>query len=184
VDETVRHWEDVRAYTLGSSDEAELLSRQTECTFIWSNQEGQPLGVVMNFVFRAGRFWLTASDRRKRISAVRRDPRVSVAISSKGSGIAARRSLTYTGQCTIHVDNATKAWFYPAFAAAMRPGDPERAEAFRAQLDSPGRVVLEVHPDLRIGFDSAKMWDASPAAAAPAESTPDDTAPADIVEGN
>ena len=72
----------------------------------------------------------------------------------------------------------------PEFAAAMRPGDPERAEAFRAQLDSPGRVVLEVFPDLRIGFDSAKMWDASPAAAAPAESTPDDTAPADIGEGN
>ena len=109
--ETVRHWEDVRGYTLDSQAEAQLLSLQTECTFIWSNRQGHPVGVIMNFIFRAGSFWLTASDLRKRVSAVRRDPRVSLAISSHGSGIAARRSLTYKGTCTVHSDEATKAWF-------------------------------------------------------------------------
>lgn len=166
--ETVRDWEDVRGYTLNSQDEGQLLALQTECTFIWSNQEGHPVGVIMNFIFRSGRFWLTASDLRKRVSAVRRDPRVSVAVSSKGSGVEARRSLTYKGRCTVHVDAETKAWFYPEFAAAMRPGEAERAEAFRTQLDSPRRVVLEVQPDLRIGFDGDKMWRASPGQAGPA----------------
>jgi hypothetical protein len=167
--ETVRHWEDVRGYTLDSQDEAQLLTLQTECTFIWSNQQGHPVGVIMNFIFRSGRFWLTASDLRKRISAVRRDPRVSLAISSKGSGITARRSLTYKGHCTVHSDDETKAWFYPEFATAMRPDDSARAEAFRTQLDSLQRVVLEVKPETRIGFDGDKMWRASPAQAGPTE---------------
>jgi hypothetical protein len=43
----------------------------------------------------------------------------------------------------------------------MRPGEPEKAEAFRTMLDSPDRVVLELTPVTRIGFDSAKMWKAS-----------------------
>ncbi len=167
--ETVRNWEDVRGYPLDSQDETQLLSLQTECTFIWSNQQGHPVGVIMNFIFRSGRFWLTASDQRKRITAVRRDPRVSLAISSKGAGIDARRSLTYKGHCTIHVDEETKDWFFPEFATAMRPGDPERAKAFRAQLDSPRRVVLEVRPEVRIGFDGDKMWRASPAPASPSD---------------
>jgi general stress protein 26 len=167
VADIVRDWEDVRAYALDPTDEAELLSAQTECTFIWTNAAGHPLGVIMNFIFRDGRFWLTASDRRQRVPAVRRDPRVSVAVSSKGSPILARRSLTYKGRCLVHDDAATKAWFYPEFAAAMRPGEPVRAEAFQAQLDSPHRVVLEVQPELRIGFDGDKMWQASPAHAGP-----------------
>lgn len=169
--DTVRNWEDVRAYALDPTDEVELLSAQTECTFIWSNAAGHPLGVIMNFIFRSGRFWLTASDLRQRIPAVRRDPRVSVAVSSKGSSIEARRSLTYKGHCVVHDDATTKAWFYPEFAAAMRPGEPVRAEAFRAQLDSPHRVVLEVRPGLRIGFDGDKMWQASPGQAGPSRVT-------------
>jgi len=164
-----RDWEDVRGYDLAPDGEAELLARQTECTFVWLSASGHPVGVVMNFVFREGRFWLTASRRRRRIAAVERDPRVSVALSSRGSGIAARRSLTYQGHCVVHDDDVTKAWFYPDFAAAMRPGHPERAAAFRAQLDSPGRVVLEVVPRLRIGFDGDRMWRASPPQAAPAD---------------
>jgi hypothetical protein len=31
-------------------------------------------------------------------------------------------------------------------------------------LDSPGRIVFELIPETRIGFDSAKMWKASEAA--------------------
>jgi hypothetical protein len=167
--DVARDWEDVRGYALAPADEDELLARQTECTFVWLSATGHPVGVVMNFVFRNGRFWLTASRRRKRIAAVERDPRVSVVPSSRGSGIAARRSLTYQGRCLVHDDDATKAWFYPDLAATLRPGQPERAAAFHAQLDSPGRVVLEVVPRLRIGFDGDRMWQASPPLAAPAD---------------
>lgn len=166
-----KDWEDVRAYTLDDDDEAELLRHQTECTFIWAGQEGHPMGVVVNFIFRDGRFWLTATERRPRIAALRRDPRVSVAISSKGSGIGVSRSLTYKGSCVIHDDAETKRWFIPEFSAAMRPEDPDKAAAFAAHLDSPGRLVLEVVPEMRIGYDAAKMWKAA-LSAAPAVRTP------------
>lgn len=160
-----RDYEDVTKYRLDQGSEAELLARQIECTFIWSNSEGHPLGVIMNYVFRDGRFWLTASSQRARVPAVRRDPRVSVVVTSRGSGITTSKSLTYKGRCVVREDEATKAWFYPALAAAVRPGDPEAAAAFVRHLDSPRRVVLEVVPEGRIGFDSTRMWQDTPDAA-------------------
>ena len=51
-----------------------MLAAQTECTFIWANKEGWPVGVIMSFIWRRGRFWLTATSQRARIHAVRRDP--------------------------------------------------------------------------------------------------------------
>lgn len=123
------------------------------------------MGVIVNFIFREGRFWLTASDQRPRIASVRRDPRVSIAVSSKGSGIPVSRSLTYKGACVLHDDRQTLDWFVPAFSTAMRPDSPDTAAAFAAHLDSPGRLVLEVVPEKRIGYDAAKMWRAAPGAA-------------------
>jgi Pyridoxamine 5'-phosphate oxidase len=160
-----RDYEDVTVYQLDQAGEAELLGTQTECTFIWSNASGHPVGVIMNYVFRDGRFWLTASGQRARVPAVRRDPRVSIAVSSRGSGIPSAKSLTYKGQCVVHENEETKAWFYPALAAAVRPGDPEAQAAFARHLDSPRRVVLEVVPEGRIGFDSTQMWRDTPDAA-------------------
>jgi Pyridoxamine 5'-phosphate oxidase len=174
---TDRNYEDVRAYQLDQSGEAELLDRQTECTFIWSNSAGHPVGVIMNYVFRDGRFWLTASTQRARVPAVRRDPRVSIVVTSRGSGIASAKSLTYKGQCIVHEDDATRAWFYPALAAAVRPGDPDAQAAFAAHLDSPHRVVLEVVPEGRIGFDSTQMWRDTPDAALKGRDTPDPASP-------
>lgn len=160
-----KDFEDVRSYTLEDDDERELLSRQTECTFIWSGKDGHPTGVIVNFIFRDGRFWLTASDQRPRIRSLRRDPRVSIAITSKGSGILVSRSLTYKGTCILHDDRETLEWFVPEFCSAMRPGDPDKAAGFAAHLSSRGRLVLEILPDKRIGFDAAKMWNAAPTAA-------------------
>lgn len=160
-------YEDVTKFGLTAGREAELLTRQTECTFIWSNSSGHPVGVIMNFIFRDGRFWLTAAEQRKRIAAIRRDPRVSIAISSRGSGITTRQSLTYKGRCEIHTDDETKAWFYPAFVATLRPGNPAAQQAFLQHLDSPHRVILEVVPEGRIGFDSEQMFAGSAAAPSP-----------------
>lgn len=163
--DTAKDWEDVRAYTLDEAAEQELLERQTECTFIWVGKDGHPMGVVMNYMFRRGSFWLTATERRPRIAAVRRDPRVSISITSKGSGITPSRSLSYKCLGTVHDDDATRSWFVPEFARMLRPESEERAASFAAHLDSPGRVVLELRPLVRIGFDSAKMWQAAPSAA-------------------
>lgn len=151
-------WEDLGRYGLDDDDVAQLLSAQRECTFIWINKDGHPLGVVVNYIYRRGSLWLTATSKRPRIAAVRSNPRVSVVISSKGSGIAARRSLTYKGLCTVHDDDATKQWLIPEFSAAMRPNEPDRAKAFAERLDSPFRVVVEVKPLGLTGFDGNKMW--------------------------
>jgi len=160
-----KNYEDVTKYALDDSAETELLAKQAECTFIWSNSEGHPVGVIMNYVYADGHFWLTASGQRARIAAVRRDPRVSIAISSLGSPIKTRKSLTYKGTCVVHEDDATKAWFYKALAATVRPGDEAAQAAFAEHLDSPRRVVLEIVPEGRIGFDSTQMWKDTPDAA-------------------
>ncbi|MCH2416839.1 MAG: hypothetical protein MK195_08775, partial [Acidimicrobiales bacterium] len=72
------NYEDVTVYDLDASAEEELLLGHNECTFMWANKEGWPVGVIMSYVWRKGSFWLTASAQRARIHAVRRDPRVSI----------------------------------------------------------------------------------------------------------
>jgi Pyridoxamine 5'-phosphate oxidase len=163
--DSARDFEDVRAYTLESDDEAALLAAQTECTMIWLGKDGHPMGVIVNFIFRNGRFWLTATEMRPRIAAMRLDPRVSIAISSKGSSVTARQSVTYKGTAVLHTDPETLEWFVPEFAGAMRPDSPAAAESFGEHLRSPGRVVIELVPVKRVGFDSSKMWAAAPSAA-------------------
>jgi len=164
--EEIDNYEDVTSYTLDESTEEELLRAQNELTFIWSNREGWPVGVIMSYVYRNGRFWCTASSQRKRVSAVRRDPRVCVVVTSKGSRVEGSRSVTYKGLCTVRDDPGTKAWFYPALAEAINPDDPDRARRFARFLDSPRRVIFEIVPEQRIGYDGTKMraaTDASPA---------------------
>ena len=154
-------YEDVSAFTLSDDREELLFSKQTECTFMWVNKAGDPVGVIMNYVHRDGSFWLTATRRRARVPAIERDPRVAVAISSRGTDIGVSQSVTYKGLATVHEDADTKAWFYPALAAFVRPGDESKQQAFVDHLDSDGRVVIEVKPTTRIGFDSEQMFKGS-----------------------
>ncbi len=157
------NYEDVTVFGLDAADEEALLLAHNECTFIWSNKEGWPVGVIMSYVWRNGSFWLTASSQRARISAVRRDPRVSVVVTSTGSPIPRNKAVTWKGMCTLHDDEETKAWFYPDLSAALRPGDENGQTYFAKFLDSPRRVILEVKPTQRIGYDGAKMGRASAA---------------------
>lgn len=157
----ISDYEDVTVYTLEDDDELEMLDLQNELTFMWANKEGWPVGVIMSYVFHDGRFWLTASSQRARISAVRRDPRVSVCVTSAGTSMRSGRTVTYKGHCTIHDDRETKDWYYRALAQKLYGGDPERADYFEQFLDSPRRVVLEITPTDRIGYDGRKMGKAT-----------------------
>jgi nitroimidazol reductase NimA-like FMN-containing flavoprotein (pyridoxamine 5'-phosphate oxidase superfamily) len=154
-------YEDVTVYTLDSAEEEEMLLAQNECTFIWANKEGWPVGVIMSYVWRDGCFWLTLSRQRARVPAVRRDPRVSVCVTSKGTKAAPNRTVTYKGNCEVLEDADTKAWFYPALAAAIRPTDAEWQRHFVTFLDSPRRVIFKVTPTQRIGYDGQKMGKAT-----------------------
>jgi general stress protein 26 len=155
------NYEDVSVYGLDDDVEQEMLRVQNECTFIWATKEGWPVGVIMSYVFREGRFWLTASSQRARISAVRRDPRVCVVVTSTGSKMARNKTVTYKGICTVRDDHETKGWFYPELSAALQGDDEDRRRVFAKFLDSPRRVILEVEPTQRIGYDGSKMGKAT-----------------------
>ncbi len=161
MSEHPENYEDVTIFGLDDDTEVELLNGQNECTFIWSNKEGWPVGVIMSYVYRDGKFWLTASSQRARISAVRRDPRVCIVVTSTGSKIARNKTVTYKGTCTVRDDQETKDWFYPALARAIREDDEAGAKIFEKFLDSPRRVILEVDPTQRIGYDGGKMGKAT-----------------------
>ena len=155
-------YEDVTVYTLDDADEEEMLLAQNECTFIWANKEGWPLGVIMSYVWKDGCFWITLSSQRLRVPAMRRDNRCAVCITSKGTSLGGSRTVTYKGTCEIIENHAdTKAWFYPALAAAIRPGNDEWQETFTRFLDSPRRVIFKITPTQRIGYDGRKMGEAT-----------------------
>ena len=156
-------YEDVSVFTLSGDREAVLLDTQTECTFMWTTKTGDPVGVIMNFVYHDGAFWLTCTRRRKRVPAVEARPRVAIAISSRGTDIGISQAVTYKGNATVLDDRATLDWFYPVLARKVRPTDEAAQAAFVHHLDSPGRVVIRIEPDARIGFDSEAMFANSPA---------------------
>ena len=158
------NYDDVSSYTLDNEDEAALVAAQNECTFMWSNKEGWPVGVIMSYVFKDGCFWLSVSSLRVRVQAVERDPRVSICITSKGSGIESARTVTYKGTCEVLSDQETIDWFLPALAKRLRPGDPDAQELFYELNNTPNRRVLKITPTQTTGFDGDKMAAATRAA--------------------
>lgn len=150
-------YDDVSSYTLGSDEEERLVAEQDECTFMWTNKEGWPVGVVMSYVFHDGCFWLSVSDLRLRVKAVLRDPRVAISITSKGTAIKGSQAVTYKGTCEVFSDRATVLWFLPELAKRLRPGDEAAQRDFVRLNDTERRRVLKVTPTQTIGFDGNKM---------------------------
>jgi general stress protein 26 len=149
----MENYEEVSNLTLTDDDRERLLKTQNECVFTWSTSDGWPIGVVMSYVWGDEKIWLTASSQRPRIRAVRRDDRVSVVISSTGTG-APPATVTIKGRCAILEDVETKRWFYPALAAAR---SEKQQAGFVQMLDSPKRVVMRITPERFITFDGRKM---------------------------
>jgi general stress protein 26 len=157
-------YDDVSSYTLDADNEAALVAAQNECTFMWSNKEGWPVGVIMAYVFYDGFFWLSVTSNRVRVKAVERDPRVSISITSKGTGIPSLRAVTYKGTCEVLSDQATIDWFLPALGKRVMPDNAEAQEQFYQLNNTPNRRVLKVTPVQTIGFDGDKMAAATVAA--------------------
>ena len=155
------YYEDLSPFRLSEAECDALLRVQTECTFCWTTKDGAPMGVMMGYVWRDGRLWTTATSKRARIKAIRRDPRCAVAVTSMGVNQPPARTVTLKGRCVIHEDRETKAWFYPALAAVIVTEPGPARDAFIAHLDSPLRVVLEVIPEQAISCDAARMMEES-----------------------
>jgi hypothetical protein len=150
------YYEDLSPFALSEPDRESLLQAAAECTFCWGTRDGSPMGVIMAYVWKDGRVWLTATSQRKRIGAIRRNPTCAIVMTSVGSSEPPGRTVTIKGPCTIHEDDETKAWFYPAFAAKVSPNSRAGQQVFIEQLDTPTRVILEVTPEKWITFDGEK----------------------------
>lgn len=159
-------YEDLTECGLSAELEQRLVSTQRECVFMWTNVAGEAFGVVMSYLPKDGKFWLTAAERRARISAIRRFPRASLCINSTGSRLGGGKTVTYKGSCVVHDDRDTKDWFYPEFSRSLRPDNESAAAAFQSFLDSEHRVIIEFVPDYTLSFDAALMWARSPEAVA------------------
>jgi hypothetical protein len=161
------NYDDVKRYRLDSDREQQLLNNAGECTFIWANKTGHPLGVTTAYVAAQGKIWMTATRQRLRIKAIARDGRSAIVISSKGTSMGGGKSVTYKGHTIIHEEQATKLWLYDLLAQAMlreQQHDPDNsfttdldAAMFIRFLDTPERVVLEFTPEMSIPFDGDKM---------------------------
>jgi hypothetical protein len=158
-------YDDVSIYSLSPERERELLEKQIEAVFMWANRDGHPIGVVMSYIYHDGRIWLTATSQRARIKAIRRDPRVSVTISSMGTDMGPGKTITYKGTVKIHEDQATKDWFYPAMGRLLNGYPATSVEAAIAMLDTPSRVILELVPEMAIRFDGDRVAEMSRRAA-------------------
>jgi general stress protein 26 len=147
--------EALQTLRLNLSEQDELLDAQTECTFVFQNEQGWPSGVIMSFVRGNGAFWLTAVETRPHAKALALDPRVTLVVSNAGTGSPGRQMIAIRGVALVHHDRPTKEWFFEQFTARMQPADPN---AFARLLDSPKRVVFEVRPiAIAVSHDSRKM---------------------------
>lgn len=161
------NYDDVKRYRLDPEREQELVQTGGECTFIWANKAGHPLGVTSAYVAVDGKFWMTATRERVRIKAIARDGRSSIVITSKGTPMGGGKTVTYKGHTVIHDDAETKQWMYRILASGMASqGQGDEGNAFTAGidpemfirfLDTPERIVLEFTPEMSIPFDGDKM---------------------------
>lgn len=161
------NYDDVKMYRLDPEREKELLHSAGECTFIWANKAGHPIGVTTAYVPAKGKIWMTATRERVRIKAIARDGRSSIVITSTGTAMGGGKTVTYKGHTVIHDDPDIKQWMYKLLAGGMVQAaqkDPDNAftaginpEMFIRFLDTPERIVLEFTPEMSIPFDGDKM---------------------------
>jgi hypothetical protein len=167
MSEQATNYDDVKQYRLDPEREQELLRTGGECTFIWANKAGHPIGVTTAYIAARDKIWMTATRERVRIKAIARDGRSSIVISSKGTPMGGGKTVTYKGHTVIHDDRDTKLWMYGMLAQGMVQSgqeDPDNAftagldpDMFIRFLDTPERIVLEFTPEMSIPFDGDKM---------------------------
>ena len=147
--------EKLRGLRLDNEGQQELLQAQTECTVIFTNEDGWPSGVVMSYLQQDGCFWLTAVDGRAQVRGLARDPRISLVFSNAGTALPGRRMLSIRGTAVIHREADTKHRVLTAFAQHHQPQEPDK---FLQLLDSPKRLVVQVFPTaVAVSHDSTKM---------------------------
>lgn len=149
----------VSIYPFSDEDVETLMTHAGEAVLMWATKDGWPVGVTHAFVWRDGKIWLTFAEHRHRAAAIRRDPRVSVNVSSVsyGPGVPAdapHGAITFKGTGEFFTDDETKTWFYPALAKKVNPDSADGEAFFNRLLDTPLRTILAVTPVKRIMYNA------------------------------
>lgn len=151
----------VSIYPFNEGEVDRLMNNSNECVLMWATQDGWPVGVTHTFLWHDDKIWLTFASHRHRAEAIRRDPRVSVNVSSAGYPRRSAKDLpsgaiTFKGRGEFFEDDKTKGWFYPALSRKLSPTNEGAANFFTGFLDSPLRTILAVTPEKRIMYNSGK----------------------------
>ena len=156
--EMLEDFEDVSVYGIDAGRRDLLLARQHECAVVWTTSEGWPVGVMHIYVWRENRFWVTCTQQRKRVPALRARPQSSIIVAFPGEQTVTAKTLA-----TVHEHGSDHHdWFYRELAEKVLPTQPDviraaGSEAFVARLDTPNRVILEFEAHKWISFDGRKV---------------------------
>jgi hypothetical protein len=149
-------YEDLTSMKLDDEVLRTLVGPGGECIFNWTTTDGYPVGVVVAYVFRDGKFYTTCADRRKRVPALRKRSQSAIVINRDG------KTATYKGDSVVHAHGdegfeELKTWFYATLSGLQIHRDAEYRKAFATFLDSPHRVIIETDPRLVVAFDTVKF---------------------------
>ena len=137
----------------------QIMSTAFECALNWTTQAGWAVGVMHVFTWHVGKVWLNFMSHRHRAAAIRRDPRVSVIVSSQSAPPdAPQGQATMKGVVRFHDDNEDlRQWHYRLLAKKNSGGNKAAEDELVEKLTNPLRTVLEITPVKWITFDMNKV---------------------------
>ena len=149
-------YEDLTTMKLDDEALRALVEPGGECIFNWTTTDGYPVGVVVAYVYRDGKFWTTCADRRKRVPALRKRPQSGIVINRNG------KTASYKGDSIVHANgdagfDELKTWFYATLSGVAAAPEDAYRRAFAKFLDSPHRVIIETDARLVVAFDTMKF---------------------------
>lgn len=149
-------YEDLTTMRLDDDALQKLIEAGGECVFNWTTRDGYPVGVVVAFLYRDGKFFTTCAERRKRVPALRARPQSAIVINANG------QTASFKGDSIVHAPGddgfeELKAWFYPTLSGSAANPEDEYRQAFAKFLDSEHRVIIETDARLVVAFDVAKF---------------------------
>ena len=156
--ERLEDFEDASVYTIDADRRETLLHRGREAAIVWSTRDGWPVGVMHIYFWRDGCFWVTCTQQRKRVPALRRRPQSSVIVAFEEE-----QTITAKTLATVHEPgNEHEAWLFRALAEQVLAGQPpevraEGVEGFIRRLGSENRVILQLEPVQWITFDGRRV---------------------------
>ncbi len=152
----ITDYEDFTKMALSPAQLEELVGDSGQCVFNWSTRDGYPVGVVMAYLYRYGKFWTNCAVHRKRVTALRARPQSAVVVNKDG------KMATFKGKSVIHSPqdadwDELKVWFYAALAGTERDPDNPATRSLETFLDGPHQVIIETTPTLVVSFDFGRF---------------------------